>query len=99
MLLQTILQLNILILATPALAGWSLLPPVHGTVRTACIVWQFRAAETPSPKTAVSLSETRQAKRLPVLSLPFAPLAAVPAAAPRTVLVSLPAFPSAARAP
>ncbi len=38
MLLQTLVQLNILILATPALAGWSLLPLAQpGVVRAACV--------------------------------------------------------------
>ena len=98
MLLQTILQLNILILATPALAGWSLLPPVHGmTGCVAGIVWR-RAAETPAPN-AAAVSETRQAKRIPVLPRPPTPLGSVSTAAPRAVLVLLPILPHAARAP
>ncbi len=99
MLLQTILQLNILILATPALAGWSLLPPVHGAVRVACIVWQYRAAETPVPRTAVAAVKTQPAKSLIPLPSPPAPRATVLTAAPRVVLVSLSVLPHAARAP
>ena len=98
MLLQTFLQLNILILATPALAGWSLLPPVQSTVRVACIVWQYRAAETPAP--TVTVTETRQAKRTAVVTQRLAPIpVAVSSPAPHVVLASLPAFPHAARAP
>lgn len=100
MLFQTLLQLNILILATPALAGWSLLPPVHGTVSAACVVWHYRVAETPTPKAAVAaVMETRQATGLSVLPSPPTPLAASPPTAPRTVLVSLSILPHAARAP
>ncbi len=99
MLLQTFLQLNILILATPALAGWSLLPPVHGvTGDVVSIVWH-RTAKMPAPNAAAAVTETRQAKRLSVLPSPPVPLAADPAAAPRAVLVSLPLLPQAARAP
>ena len=99
MLFQTLLQLNILILATPALAGWSLLPPVHGTVHAACVVWQYRAAETHAPKAAAAVMDTRQAKRSLVLPAPSVLLAAVHAPTPRTALVSLPLLPHAARAP
>ena len=102
MLFQTLVQLNILILATPALAGWSLLPPVHGVTGCAAgIVWH-RTAETLTLKTAAA-TETRPATRTAVvtrLSLPTPlPSAAVPAAAPQTVLISLPVLPHAARAP
>ena len=45
MFLQTLVQLNILILATPALAGWTLMPLAQpGAVRAACVVWQGRTA-------------------------------------------------------
>ena len=100
MLLQTLVQLNILILATPALAGWSVLPPVHaGAARASCIVWQYRPVETAAPRSPAA-AQARQVKRAVVfLRPPFAPLAVVPAAAPRAILVSLPAFPHAARAP
>ena len=99
MLFQTLLQLNILILATPALAGWSLLPPVHGTEYVACVVWQYRIAETPAPKAAAAVTETRQAKRSLVLPVPSVTPAAVNAPMPRTALASLPILPHAARAP
>ena len=102
MLFQTLVQLNILILATPALAGWSLLPPVHGTVRAAGIVWQFRAAETPAP-TVAAMTETRRTTRLSpkrLLSLPApAPSATIVSPAPRAALASRSVPPSAARAP
>ena len=97
MLLQTFLQLNILILATPALAGWSLLPPVHGTMRVACIAWQYRAAEMPT----AAVTETRQAKRTAVVARRLVPMpAAISTAMPRVVFPSLPpVLPYAARAP
>ncbi len=102
MLLQTILQLNILILATPALAGWSLLPPAHGV--TGCIagiVWH-RTAETPAPKMTAS-TETRQAARTALLTrqsvLAPLPMAVACAPAPRTIFASLSVLPHAARAP
>ena len=51
MLLQTLLQINILILATPALAGWTLMPLAQpGAVRAACVVWQGRTTEAVAPK-------------------------------------------------
>jgi len=100
MLFQTFLQLNILILATPALAGWSLLPPVHaGTVRAAGIVWQYRCAETSAPK-AETPSAIRQAK--PASAAAPCPVPAVPAVfaavAPAALRLCNP-FPHTARAP
>ena len=51
MLFQTLVQLNILILATPALAGWIALPMAQpGVVRAACVVLQIQAVETVAPK-------------------------------------------------
>ena len=51
MLFQTLVQLNILILATPALAGWIALPMAQpGVVRAACVILQIRAVETVAPK-------------------------------------------------
>lgn len=93
MLLQTFLQLNILILATPALAGWSLLPPVHGTVRVACIVWH-RVGTAP---TAALAAETRQVKRVRVLPAVITRAAAATLSPPVFVSHSVP--PYAARAP
>jgi len=102
MLFQTFLQLNILILATPVLAGWSLLPPAHpGPAHAAGIVWQYRASETNARKT-VTLTQVRQAfgcpsaapSSVPVLVRPAA-FAAVPTATLRTCNP----FPHAARAP
>ena len=51
MFLQTLVQLNILILATPALAGWIALPMAQpGMVQAACVVLQSRTAEAVAPK-------------------------------------------------
>ena len=99
MLLQTILQLNILILATPALAGWSLLPPAHpGLAHAAGIVRQYRATELNAPKT-VTLTQVRQAMpaAAPLCSAPAKP--AVCAAIPAPALRVCNPFPHAARAP
>ncbi len=100
--LQTFLQLNILILATPALAGWSLLPPAHpGLAHAAGIVWQYRTTEPNAAKT-VALTQVRRASGRPSVMPSPAPVlvrpavfAAVPAAALRTCIP----FPHAARAP
>ena len=100
MLLQTLVQLNILILATPALAGWSLLPPAHcGAAHAAGIVWQYRGTEAPAPKAAAQ-SVARQAK-LPAAALPH-PLPAKPAVFAAVTTAALRicnSFPHAARAP
>ena len=45
MLLQTLVQLNLLILATPALAGWVLLPLSQPSVVRACVVTQIQSVE------------------------------------------------------
>ena len=110
MFLQTLLQLNILILATPALAGWTLMPLTQtGAVRAACIVWQGRTVEAVAPKPAQA--ETVQARRatspqplvLPRFVMPALsrPADAVPAslAAPTAALVPFSPFPHATRAP
>ena len=102
MLLQTFLQLNILILATPALAGWSLLPPAHpGLARAAGIVWQYRATEPNAPK-IVTLTQVRQACGRPSATpspVPASVHPAVFAAAPAPALRTCTPFPHAARAP
>ena len=96
MLFQTLVQLNILILATPALAGWSLLPPVHGvTAHAVSIVWH-RAGTAPIP---IAAAETQQAKRVTVLAAASVPFTAVAATSPDTTFVSLSVLPYAARAP
>ena len=70
MLLQTILQLNILILATPALAGWTALPLAQpGAVHAIGIVRQCRAVSV-IPRTVQA--ETRSAARLQSVGLPDA---------------------------
>lgn len=109
MLLQTLVQLNILILATPALAGWTLMPPAHsGAVRAACVVWQFRAAESAAPKAGhIQAAQTRrgtnpQTPNLPRFVAPGVFLSADQAAftaASVATLVSFNPFPHATRAP
>lgn len=100
MLFQTLVQLNILILATPALAGWSLLPPVHGAAGcVAGIVWH-RVSEAPAPKAAAT--ETGSATRTAVvarLPLPALVPAAADVPAPRPAFASFSIPPHAARAP
>ena len=102
MLLQTILQLNILILATPALAGWSLLPPAHpGLAHAAGIVRQYRASEPNASKT-MALTQVRQASGRPFatpLPAPVLVRSAAFAAVPTTALRTCNPFPHAARAP
>lgn len=110
MFLQTLLQLNILILATPALAGWSMMPLAQpGAVHSACVVWQYRAAEAVAPKTECAVSEEKQGEqsplpiRLPPLIRPDAPIVTDQqcafAVAPTEALVSCNPFPQATRAP
>ncbi len=110
MFLQTLLQLNILILATPTLAGWTLMPLTQpGAVRAACVVWQGRTAEVvaPKPERAESAQTTRAAHPHPLVLPRFMtpsiakPMAQAPAflAAPTAALISLNPFPHATRAP
>ncbi len=110
MFLQTLLQLNILILATPALAGWSLMPLAQpGAVHAACVVWQYRSVEAVAPKTEHTSAEEKQSANIPrLLVLPrmVKVAAAVPAnqacvffVAPTEALVSCNPFRQATRAP
>lgn len=110
MFLQTLVQLNILILATPALAGWTLMPLAQpGAVRAACVVWQGRATEAVAPKVEQTETvQTRPAARPQFLLLPrpVTPGTARPAdqapaffAAPPAILASFNPFPHATRAP
>ena len=110
MFLQTLVQLNILILATPALAGWTLMPLTQtGAVRAVCVVWQGRAAEAVRPKSEqTELAQPRQAARpqLPALPRLVTPVLVRPAdqapaffAALTAALVSFNPFPHATRAP
>lgn len=102
MLLQTILQLNILILATPALAGWSLLTPAQpGLAHAAGIVRQYRANGLNAPKT-LTLTQVRQVcGHPPAAPLPAPVLARSAAftAVPTAMLRTCNPFPHAARAP
>ena len=110
MFLQTLVQLNILILATPALVGWTLMPLTQpGAVRAACVVWQGRTVEAVAPKSEqVEVAKTRQAARPQPLILPrfVSPSAARPAhqalaffVAPTVAPASFNPFPHATRAP
>jgi hypothetical protein len=110
MFLQTLLQLNILILATPALAGWNLMPLAQpGAVHAACVVWQYQAAEATAPKTERAQSEeTRNVERShPIVLSRFAPASVVEpgdqtptfTAAPAAILHSCHPFSQATRAP
>ena len=95
MLFQTLVQLNILILATPALAGWSLLPPVHGAAVHAVCIARHRTETAPNVAAA---TEIRQAKHV-VLPAVTVPPTAVAATFPNLVFASLSILPYAARAP
>ena len=110
MFLQTLLQLNILILATPALAGWNLMPLAQpGAVHAACVVWQYRSIETIAPKTErVQAEETQKAERSQLVVMPCAtatsvvrllPRMAAFTSAPAAILSSCNPFPQATRAP
>jgi len=95
MLFQTLVQLNILILATPALAGWSLLPPAHGvTVHAVSIVWH-RAGSVPA---AIATAETQPAKRMGVLPAVSVLATAIAAKFSDTAVDSPPILTYAARA-
>jgi len=100
MLFQTLVQLNLLILATPALAGWALTPLTYpGAARVACVVRQFRPAEAAaSMPAAPAYSAVQAPARLPqsAASPPMRP--AFPSA-PAAVPASKPSFPPAIRAP
>ncbi len=67
MLFQTLIQLNILILATPALAGWIALPMAQpGVVRAACVVLQIRAVEAATPKQSPAETSGKAAAVRPI---------------------------------
>ena len=104
MLLQTLVQLNILIFATPALAGWAMLPLAAqpDLVRVACVLVQSRAMEAnASPKSAAGVAfqaATRQMiadEHAPIAQ--FSPVTYRPLATITTE--SLRTFPRTTRAP
>ena len=110
MFLQTLVQLNILILATPALAGWTLMHTAQpGAVRAVCVVWQCRTVEAVAPKADKVQSAQRLMTAHPqplVLPRLTTPTLAVPsdqvpafAAAPTAALLSLNPFSHTTRAP
>ena len=111
MLFQTLVQLNILILATPALAGWIALPMAQlGVVRAACVVLQIRAVETVAPKQspAETPSKTAATARPVPLLLPRFVLASNARAGdqkvnfltvPSAAIAAFHPFPHAIRAP
>ncbi len=107
MLFQTLLQLNILIYATPALAGWVVAPLGHaGPVRQVRLVWQMRAVEAAPPKVEAPV---RQERLRAVRVCPVAAVRPVPvrpvnqplvfADVPTARLASFHPFPHAIRAP
>lgn len=107
MLFQTLLQLNILIYATPALAGWMVAPLGHaGPVRQVSLVWQMRTVEAAPPKAEAPVRQERlRAVRLcPVAAV--RPVSVRPVNqpvvfidAPTARLASFHPFPHAIRAP
>ena len=109
MFLQTLVQLNILILATPALAGWTLMPFAQpGAVRAVCVVWQGRTVEAVTPKS--EQTETVRTRAAVCPQLPLLPRYATPgrqmptdqtsvASAAPAAFASFNPFPHAARAP
>ncbi len=107
MLFQTLLQLNILIYATPALAGWVVAPLGHaGPVRQVSLVWQMRAVEAAPPKAEAPVRQERlRAVRLcPVVAVRPVPARPVNqivvfADAPSARLAAFYPFPHAIRAP
>ncbi len=110
MLFQTLVQLNILMLATPALAGWSLLPLAQpGVVRAACVGFQGRTVEAIAPKvvTAETVHGQRTVPPQDAVSSHFAvPFVIRPTAQSSTfvvttsaIVVSFNPFPHATRAP
>ena len=110
MFLQTLVQLNILILATPALAGWIALPMTQpGVVRAACIALEIRAVEATTLKRSPAEAQSRAAavRRVPLMPARFA-LASIGrpvnqscgfADMPSVVIASFCPFPYAIRAP
>ncbi len=110
MFLQTLVQLNILILATPALAGWIALPMAQpGMMQAACVVLQSRAVEAAAPKQTPDelVRRAYSARPLPIILPRFASavaerVAGTPirffTAAPVPV-ASFRSFPHAIRAP
>ncbi len=74
MLLQTLVQLNILLLAAPALAGWVMSPVAHPMfAQAAQVVFlpAVRQAETTAQTTEERLAAPQAAKR-PAVTTPFA---------------------------
>ncbi len=107
MLFQTLLQLNILIYATPALAGWMVAPLGHaGPVRQVSLVWQMRTVEAAPPKVEAPVRQERlhSVRLSPVAAVRPAPVRPVNqpvvfADAPSARLASFHPFPHAIRAP
>ena len=97
MLLQTLLQLNLLILATPALAGWSVLPVYHANTCIVGIVSQYRAAEAALP--VMEAAQAVPQAKTPTVPLPTPTGISVFAPAPAVVLTLDCPFSHAARAP
>ena len=109
MLLQTFVQLNILFLAAPALAGWALSPAAHPMLAQAARVVSQPAVRQAgaTPQAIAAHPVPPQAFERPAVTPPFVVAAHLPALSP---LPTLPApaepaaalfhpFPHAARAP
>ena len=110
MFLQTLVQLNILILATPALAGWTLMQTAQpGAARVSYIIWQGRTAEAVTPRAEQTEAvNTRQSAHPLPLVLPRLVKSDTPKPADQppaffvasaAALVAFNPFPHAARAP
>ena len=107
MLLQTFVQLNILLLAAPALAGWAMSPVAHPMLAQAAQVAFQPAARQAEPTAQAAAERQASPSQSPVTLRPVAivaayadatPLPATPASAAHLVTLFNP-FPHATRAP
>lgn len=106
--LQTFVQLNILVFAVPALAGWTTLPFAQPLLARA-VVFQAQTVEATAPATTSDAAQTASPAHGPshavlprFATATFAPSAEtrLPFAAPSTaILPCLHLFPHAPRAP
>ena len=107
MLLQTFVQLNILLMAAPALAGWAMSPVAHPILAQAAQVAFQPAARQAEPTAQAATERQASPSQRSVALRPVAivtayadanPLAATPASATPVVTLFNP-FPHATRAP
>ncbi len=103
MLLQTFVQLNILLLAAPALAGWVGLPLTHPSLTQAALV-----AFQPLARQSEATPQAAEECDAPAQKSPARPAVALPAnqsnsiflpAPPAFSASDFPSFPRTARAP